>query len=304
MGKENKEALQVTKEIIVKFIETQRISPSNFGNISPPSTRLFSIRWKTTRHRMTPVNAENSQELLEEKTGTATDAHAAKVSGLFARIVKWYDPLNRLLSLGLDQGWRKCLADAVLPGQAEGKRVLDLAAGTLDVTLAVRKRHPAAQVLAMDFCPPMLVHGQKKLSGEDKDFVLSVGADARALPLPDACMDGLTMAFGIRNIAPRSASFAEMARVLKPRGRACILEFGTGKTRIWLGIYNFYLKRILPVVGRLSGDPGAYAYLARSIIEFPSADALSDEMRAAGFKRIYHIPLCSGIVCLHVAEKG
>lgn len=72
----------------------------------------------------------------------------------------------------------------------------------------------------------------------------------------------------------------------------------------WLGIYNFYLKRILPVVGRLSGDPGAYAYLARSIIEFPSADALSDEMRAAGFKRIYHIPLCSGIVCLHVAEKG
>lgn len=161
------------------------------------------------------MNAENSQELLEEKTGTATDAHAAKVSGLFARIVKWYDPLNRLLSLGLDQGWRKCLADAVLPGQAEGKRVLDLAAGTLDVTLAVRKRHPAVQVLAMDFCPPMLVHGQKKLSGEDKDFVLSVGADARALPLPDACMDGLTMAFGIRNIAPRSASFAEMARVLK-----------------------------------------------------------------------------------------
>ena len=150
------------------------------------------------------MNAENSQELLEEKTGTATDAHAAKVSGLFARIVKWYDPLNRLLSLGLDQGWRKCLADAVLPGQAEGKRVLDLAAGTLDVTLAVRKRHPAAQVLAMDFCPPMLVHGQKKLSGEDKDFVLSVGADARALPLPDACMDGLTIAFGIRNIAPRS----------------------------------------------------------------------------------------------------
>lgn len=105
-------------------------------------------------------------------------------------------------------------------------------------------------------------------------------------------------------LAPRSASFAEMARVLKPEAGACILEFGTGKTRIWLGIYNFYLKRILPVVGRLSGDPGAYAYLARSIIEFPSADALSDEMRAAGFKRIYHIPLCSGIVCLHVAEKG
>ena len=92
------------------------------------------------------MNAEKTQEELEEKTGTPVDAHAAKVSGLFARIVKWYDPLNRILSLGLDQGWRKCLADAVLPGQAEGKRVLDLAAGTLDVTLAVRKRHPTAQV--------------------------------------------------------------------------------------------------------------------------------------------------------------
>ena len=145
------------------------------------------------------MNAENSQELLEEKNGTATDAHAAKVSGLFARIVKWYDPLNRLLSLGLDQGWRKCLADAVLPGQAEGKRVLDLAAGTLDVTLAVRKRHPAAQVLAMDL-PSHAGAWAKEASGEDKDFVLPSGPTHERSP--DACMDGLTMAFGIRNIAP------------------------------------------------------------------------------------------------------
>ncbi len=235
---------------------------------------------------------------------TAEAAHAAKVSGLFSRIVKWYDPLNRLLSLGLDQGWRKCLADAVLPAESDGKRVLDLAAGTLDVTLALRKRYPGAQILAMDFCPPMLVHGQKKLSADDNDFVISVASDARALPLPDACVDGVTIAFGIRNIAPRSAAFSEMARVLKSGGRACILEFGTGKTRIWLGVYNFYLKRILPLIGRLSGDKDAYSYLARTIIEFPDADALSDEMRAAGFGKIYHIPLCSGIVRLHVAEKS
>ena len=121
------------------------------------------------------MNTENPKETLEETPSVSQDAHAAKVSGLFARIVKWYDPLNRLLSMGLDQGWRKCLADAVLPEASEGKRVLDLAAGTLDVTLAVRKRHPATQVLSMDFCPPMLVHGQKKLSDADRDFVLSVG---------------------------------------------------------------------------------------------------------------------------------
>lgn len=142
------------------------------------------------------------------------------------------------------------------------------------------------------------------MTDKEKDFVLSVAADARSLPLPDASVDGVTMAFGIRNISPRSAAFREMARVLKPRGRACILEFGTGKNRIWLGLYNFYLKRVLPLIGRLSGDADAYKYLARTIMEFPAAEALSEEMRAAGFGRIYHIPLCSGIVCLHVAEKG
>ena len=244
-----------------------------------------------------------SAEVHASPAGNPEDAHAARVSGLFARIVRWYDPLNRILSFGLDQGWRKCLADAALVGPSEGKRILDLAAGTLDVTLALRKRYPSAQILAMDFCPPMLVHGQEKLSDADRDVILSVGADARRLPLPDACVDGITMAFGIRNIAPRDAAFSEMARVLKSGRRACILEFGTGKSRIWLGVYNFYLKRILPIVGRLSGDGAAYSYLARTIMEFPTADALSEEMRAAGFGRIYSIPLCSGIVCLHIAEK-
>ena len=250
------------------------------------------------------MNADKNAMTENTESNSAEDAHAAKVSGLFARIVNWYDPLNRLLSLGLDQGWRKCLADAALPNDSEGKRVLDLAAGTLDVTLALRKRYPGAQVLAMDFCPPMLVHGQKKLPEDAGDFVLSVASDARALPLPDACVDAVTIAFGIRNIAPRSTAFAEMARVLKPGGRACILEFGTGQTRISLGIYNFYLKRILPLIGRLSGDGDAYSYLARTIMEFPAADALSEEMRTAGFGRVYHLPLCSGIVCLHVAEKS
>ena len=229
--------------------------------------------------------------------------HASRVSGLFSRIVKWYDPLNRMLSLGLDQGWRKYLADAVLPHKPDG-RVLDLAAGTLDVTLAVRKRYPKSSVLAMDFCFPMLAHGQKKLSGTDASCTLSVAADAKHLPLPDACMDGVTMAFGIRNITPRAVAFREMARVLKPGGRACILEFGTGRSRIWFGIYNSYLKYVLPLIGRLSGDSKAYAYLAQTIIAFPDAETLSSEMRTAGFARVYYVPLCSGIVYLHVAEKA
>ncbi len=244
---------------------------------------------------------------MEKEQCRLQDEHAVRVSRLFSGIVRWYDFLNRLLSLGLDQGWRKCLAALVFPEISEegkGKKILDLAAGTLDVALALRRRYPAVEVLAMDFCPPMLVRGQDKLAGEDLERVLLSAADARFLPLPDGSVNGITMAFGIRNIAPRSTAFAEMLRVLAPGGRACILEFGTGRNRIWLGVYNFYLRRILPLIGRLSGDPEAYRYLARTIMEFPDADSLSAEMHDAGFARVYHIPLCSGIVCIHVAEKA
>ena len=113
------------------------------------------------------------------------------------------------------------------------------------------------------------------------------------------------MAFGIRNILQREAAFAEMLRVLRPGGRACILEFGSGQERIWGGLYNFYLNRVLPHVGRLfSKDPAAYGYLADTIRAFPTARKLEEEMLRAGFARARHIRLTSGIVCLHMGEKA
>ena len=149
---------------------------------------------------------------------------------MFGRIVRFYDLLNRVLSLGLDQYWRKVLARNVRLGDTGV--VLDLAAGTLDVSLAIRRQHPTALVPALDFCPPMLVQGSRKLKGENARCILPVAADAKRLPLPDASVDCLTIAFGIRNIIPREAAFAEMLRVLRPGGRACILEFGSGRERI------------------------------------------------------------------------
>ena len=225
---------------------------------------------------------------------------------MFGRIVPWYDMLNVLLSGGMDRLWRRRLAREVrpLPAHSTG-RVLDLAAGTLDVSLAIRRRHPHMMVPAMDFCPPMLVRGSRKLRGENVRAILPVAADAKKLPLPDNCVDAVTMAFGIRNILPREEAFAEMVRVLAPGGRACILEFGSGQNRIWGGIYNFYMEKLLPCIGRcISGDGGAYGYLAESIRRFPTAEALEEEMRAAGFACAWHIPLTSGIVCLHVGEKA
>ena len=229
--------------------------------------------------------------------------HDAAVSGMFGRIAGFYDLLNHTLSLGIDYYWRHVLAKNVRVGSTN--RVLDLAAGTLDVSLAIRRKYPHVQVPAMDFCPPMLQRGLHKLKGDNARAIMPVAADAKKLPLPDASVDCVTMAFGIRNITPRSEAFREMLRVLVPGGRACILEFGSGQERIWGGLYNWYLRCLLPLMGRLcSGDAAAYKYLSQTIHDFPGARALEEEMREAGFAHAWHKRLTSGIVCLHVGEKA
>jgi demethylmenaquinone methyltransferase/2-methoxy-6-polyprenyl-1,4-benzoquinol methylase len=225
------------------------------------------------------------------------------VAGMFGRIARFYDLLNHLLSLGLDRHWRSVLARRAL--EKGGAAALDLAAGTLDVSLALRHLQPKITVAAVDFCPAMLTRGRRKLTRENIRRVLPVAANAKRLPVRSGFADCLTMAFGIRNILPRQEAYAEMLRALKPGGRACILEFGSGRERIWGGLYNFYLNAVLPRIGRLiSGDRAAYAYLAESIRAFPTARELEEELLEAGFARVWHHKLTSGVVCLHVAEKA
>ena len=231
-----------------------------------------------------------------------TREHGRKVAGLFDRIARWYDFLNHFLSVGQDIYWRYRLVHGVRMGGTG--RVLDLAAGTLDVSLEILRQHPEARVLAMDFSRAMLVQGKTKIPEQFSDQLHLAQADGRALPLPDGCVDCVTIAFGIRNILPRQEAYAEILRVLAPGGRLCILEFGTGKTRIWRGLYNFYLGKILPLVGKIvSRDATAYQYLADTIIGFPTARELAEELYDAGFSRVQYAPMCSGIVYLHTAEK-
>jgi len=222
---------------------------------------------------------------------------------MFSRIVSCYDLLNRVLSFGCDRLWRARLAKAARPGSTG--RILDLAAGTLDVALALRARYPDIIVPAVDFCLPMLHKGCSKLLRNNQERILPIAGDATCLPLSDASVDSLTMAFGIRNIRNRHAAFAEMLRVLAPGGLACILEFGSSRERIWGGMYNFYLACLIPGLGKLiSGDNGAYGYLARTIRDFPTAADLEEELRNAGFARTRFERIFSGIVCLHIAEKA
>jgi len=240
----------------------------------------------------------------QSHTGADTHAeHGKRVADMFGRIAGWYDFLNHGLSLGQDIYWRYRLAKAARP--EPGGMVLDLAAGTMDVSVELLRQYPECQVAALDFALPMLENGKaKKLKNGREDKIFPVQADGRALPLPDESMSAATIAFGIRNILPREDAYAEFYRVLKPGARLCILEFGTGSKRVWKGLYNFYLDKLLPFIGdRISGDPGAYRYLAETIKSFPDERALGNELLTAGFERVYNVPMMSGIVYLHVAEK-
>lgn len=226
--------------------------------------------------------------------------HGKRVSGLFDNIAGWYDFLNHFLSVGQDLYWRHRLVQTVRPGITG--RVLDLAAGTLDVSREILRQHPGQTVLALDFSLAMLRRGKTKITTQPA--IAPAQADGRHLPLPDACVDAVTIAFGIRNILPRSEAYREILRVLAPGGRLCILEFGTGQARIWRGLYNFYLGTLLPQIGRFfSRDPEAYQYLADTIRAFPDARVLARELLDAGFGSVSYQPLSSGIVYVHVARK-
>ena len=218
---------------------------------------------------------------------------------MFGRITPCYDLLNRVLSLGTDIYWRKQLVRSV--SLEPRGRLLDLAAGTLDVSRAVARSYPSSRIASLDLSRDMLIRGQRKI---DTGRVQPVCGNALSLPLLDCSVDCVTIAFGIRNISPRSQAYSEILRVLAPGGKMCILEFGALRRGLMGRIYSRYLHSILPRIGALiSGDDGAYAYLAETIASFPRAEALGEELSHAGFVQVEYIPLSKGIVWLHTARK-
>lgn len=224
-----------------------------------------------------------------------------KIAELFNAIAGRYDFLNHFLSLGIDFYWRKRLV-RMLP-MREKAVCIDVAAGTLDVSLAIAKRFDGIlpQIFACDFSREMLRRGAKK---NRFSCVFPVLADGTKLPFSAACADMVTIAFGLRNIPVRQELYAESLRVLKAGGKLYVLEFGSAKVSIWEGVYNFYLRRILPIIGKiLSGDVKAYQYLADTIYAFPTAKELMAEMQESGFRSVGCFPLTGGIVWIHVAEK-
>jgi demethylmenaquinone methyltransferase/2-methoxy-6-polyprenyl-1,4-benzoquinol methylase len=251
-------------------------------------------------------------EVLAEPTAIEPlkQKDAARIRAMFGRVARRYDLLNHLLSASLDRVWRRRLARSlVLP---EASRVLDLCCGTGDQALALRR--PGAEIVAADFCLPMLALAAPKFrqaggrdageSGGAKPIPSTLNADALSLPFPDRSFDAATVSFGLRNVADLDRALAELARVLRPGGELGVLEFTVPAWQPLKGLYLFYFQHLLPRIGGLlSKDPTAYTYLPDSVLAFPQREGFTARMEAAGFERASSTSLSGGILALYRGRR-
>jgi demethylmenaquinone methyltransferase/2-methoxy-6-polyprenyl-1,4-benzoquinol methylase len=226
---------------------------------------------------------------------------AAQVRAMFSAIAPRYDLLNRLLSLGLDTRWRD---EAVRVGlEHRPKRILDVATGTADVALALKRAKPDAEVIGVDFAEPMLAIGRKKAAREGLDVALMHG-DGMALPFPEERFDLVTIAYGLRNFSSIERGLAEFNRVLAPGGRLIVLEFPPPPAGLVGDAFRLYFLHLLPHLGRfISGHPEAYRYLPDSVMAFPEPRALAATMHRAGFARVRYRLQSMGVSALYAADK-
>ena len=223
---------------------------------------------------------------------------------MFDKISPTYDCVNRIMTFGMDQIWRRRLC-SFLPNQKE-LRILDCATGTGDQVIALMKNHSSvASVVGIDLAAGMVEIAQKKIArkpyANKVDFQI---ASALELPFPNQHFDCVTISFGIRNVTDIMAAFKEFRRVLKPNGKVLILE-GTVPRKKWLKkAHLFYLRHFLPRIGGvISKNVDAYRYLNQTIETFPQGERFCGLMRAAGFVRVQDHPLFGGIVTVYQGEK-
>ncbi len=232
------------------------------------------------------------------------DEKGAMVRSIFSKIARRYDAFNALSSLGIYKSWLKrvALTAACRPYEA----VVDVAGGTGDVAFELCRRCPPASIELTDFTPEMLEVARERIGrGAARGVaVRTAEADAMALPYPDASFDVLTMAYGLRNFSDRRRAMSEAARVLRPGGRAVILEFGTPPNPVWRAVYNVYLGHVVPLVGgAVCGDVSGFKYLSSSIREFPQQNTIVEELRRAGFASVEYHDCTGGIAAVYRAVK-
>jgi demethylmenaquinone methyltransferase / 2-methoxy-6-polyprenyl-1,4-benzoquinol methylase len=224
------------------------------------------------------------------------DPHAECVSGIFTRIARRYDLMNRLMTFGQDQSWRRLAAcrAALKPEDL----ILDLGAGTGDLSLAILKEQPAAQIISADFNPLMLS------SAQGKGLATLVTADALHLPFKAGQFDALVSGFLVRNVSDLDRVLGEMKRVLGLGGRVVILDTTRPRRNALLLFIRFYLRVIIPLLGRMvTGDREAYRYLPSSTEDFLSAEELAEKLCMAGFGEVNCQRLMFGTAALHWGKR-
>ena len=224
---------------------------------------------------------------------------------MFNRIVPRYDLMNRIMTGGRDRFWRRMVVREALRDRDPSRmHALDVATGTGDLALALRDAG-VARVIGLDFSSRMLAAAANKdAASADTRRVVWVEANAMALPFGDQTFDAVTVGFGLRNMPNYSRALAEMARVLRPRGRLVCLETTLLATPILRAGFAWYLSQIVPLLGGLlSGDDDAYRYLPVSAAAFPDADTLGRMLLTAGLRRVRYRRLGAGTVALHIGER-
>ena len=220
------------------------------------------------------------------------------VRKMFDSIAGDYDRLNHILSLDVDKSWRKKAVKEIVGGSGTPLRILDMACGTGDFAMAIaRDAVPGSRITGADISEGMLAGGRKKVEAAGLCDMISLEAgDCEHLDFPDGSFDRVSIAFGIRNFEHIDKGLSEMYRILRPGGKAVILELSVPGNPVLLAAYKLYFLHLLPVIGGLvSGDKDAYRYLPASVLGFPAPEKFKGMMREAGFSDVRATAMTFGI---------
>jgi demethylmenaquinone methyltransferase / 2-methoxy-6-polyprenyl-1,4-benzoquinol methylase len=226
----------------------------------------------------------------EARSGTLEEG---QVRAMFDRIARVYDLMNSVMTAGLHHRWRERAAD--LAALEPGGRALDVACGTGDLAIELARRvGPSGTVVGSDFSEPMLERARAKSAAVTWEW-----GNALNLPYPDGGFDAATVGFGARNFSDLDRGLAEMARVVRPGGRVVVLEITVPHRPPLSTFFSVWFDRIVPALGKIAGDPDAYAYLPSSVKRFPAPEALAARMHASGLDDVHWILTAGGIIALH-----